>query len=1537
MPKSEKPKSPAVAKAKQENNTPQPPPSPVLHGLKLGCKRRLEDCTPLSGGKVGGKPGMNRGAIKTEKGGIHEHLSRTKAALVLSDGTRLEGFSFGAECSASGEVVFNTAMVGYPEALTDPSYRGQILTLTFPLVGNYGVPSDVKDDLGLSVYFESEFVHITALIVSEYSAESCHWNLKQSLSDWLTANKIPALYGIDTRALTQRIRDHGAMLGKIIFPGDDEKKIKQIDPNKLNLVAQVSCKEPKLFVSHAEPRLNMAGKRMRIVAIDCGIKANIIRYFMTKGVELLLVPWDHDISKEQYDGLFVSNGPGDPTKCVATIKHLKAIIDTPDCGETGKPVFGICMGNQLLALAAGCKTYKMKYGNRGANQPCIDTRTNRCYITAQNHGFAVDANSLPEGWTQFFVNANDGTNEGIIHQTRPIFSVQFHPEACAGPTDTDFLFENFLGRVAGQRTAVTIAYSPPPPTVQKVLLLGSGGLSIGQAGEFDYSGSQAIKALQEMRCKVVLVNPNIATVQTSEGMADRTYFLPVTLDMVRQVIDKERPDSILLQFGGQTALNCGIELMRAGVFDQYNVRVLGTPVDAIIATEDREIFSQKLIEINEKIAMGFPAVNLKEAKEAANTIGYPVIIRAAFALGGLGSGFADNETELAALCEKAFANSPQVLVEKSMKGWKEIEYEVVRDSQDNCITVCNMENFDPLGIHTGDSIVVAPSQTLSNTEYYKLRSVAIKVARHLGIVGECNIQYALDPNSEDYCIIEVNARLSRSSALASKATGYPLAYVAAKLALGQSLPVIRNSVTKTTTACFEPSLDYCVVKFPRWDLNKFHRVTAGLGSSMKSVGEVMSIGRSFQEAMQKAIRMATPGLLGFQPPPKGSPGHFTKEQISEELRNPTDMRMYALSQAFAHGESVDSIFEKTKINPWFLYKLQEVHQTRELLTSRAGETMTVDMMRLAKQQGFCDAQIAECVGSTEMEVRACRKALGVLPVVKQVDTLAAEFPAQTNYLYMTYHGDKNDPVVLPPDIANSKGTVVLGCGAYRIGSSVEFDWCAVNCVRTLRKLGKKAIVINYNPETVSTDYDECDLLYFEEISLERVLDVYEQEQASGLIVSVGGQVPNNLALPLEAQGVNILGTPPQNIDMAEDRNKFSSILDKIGVDQPEWGEVSNVAKAKEFCRRVGYPCLIRPSYVLSGAAMKVCFNDGDLTKFLRLACTVSGDNPVVISKFIEGAKEIEVDAVAHNGKVLNYAIGEHVENAGVHSGDATLILPAQKLFVETVRRAKRITRQIAAELNISGPFNLQLLAKENDVKVIECNVRASRTFPFVSKTLKVNFIELATKAMVMPGTFVAPAQISLLDLEYVGVKAPMFSFTRLAGADPVLGVEMASTGEVATFGEDKYDAILTSMMASGFKQPKSTVFVCIGPLHCKLEFLQSARELLELGLTLYCSQGTYDFYKGHGLAVKLLHKPSAQKEPNVASYLAEGKLDMVINVRDTHADDGSITDGYTIRRKAVDFSVCLLTDIKLSILIIEAMFRKKEPVIKAWDQFGMVA
>ena len=1329
------------------------------------------------------------------------------------------------------------------------------------------------------------------------------------------------------------------MLGKIVFQGDKESSVKQVNPNLSNLVDQVSLKAPQLYKTHKEPLLNKAGERMRILAVDCGIKANIVRYFMINGVDLLVVPWDYEFTKEKYDGLFISNGPGDPTMCAPTIAQLKIALTQ----ET--PIFGICLGNQLLALAAGCKTYKMKYGNRGANQPCIDTRTNRCYITAQNHGFAVDSKTLPSGWSEFFVNANDHTNEGIIHQTKPYFSVQFHPEACAGPTDTDFLFKMFLDRVRGNAAPVTIAHTPRGAPPQKVLLLGSGGLSIGQAGEFDYSGSQA-KALKEVQCHTVLINPNIATVQTSQGMADRVYFQPVTFEVVKEVIIKERPDSILLQFGGQTALNCGVELYNSGLLDEYNVRVLGTPVEAILATEDREIFSNKLREINEKIAMGFPAVTDDEAVAAAEKIGYPVILRAAFALGGLGSGFAHDEASCRKLATTALSSSPQVLVERSMKGWKEIEYEVVRDACDNCITVCNMENFDPLGVHTGDSIVVCPSQTLSNAEYMKLRQVAIKVARHLGIVGECNIQYALDPDSEDYCIIEVNARLSRSSALASKATGYPLAYVAAKLALGEPLPLVRNSVTRTTTACFEPSLDYCVVKFPRWDLNKFRNVAAGLGSSMKSVGEVMAIGRNFPEAMQKAIRMAVPGVNGFEPVGLTSSGigeFDTDEKIVQELSNPTDRRMFAIAAAFEAGYSIEQCFELSRINPWFLSRLHSVHLFRKQMHDYKVDTVPRELLRHGKQEGFSDKQLGLAFGCTENDVRIRRKAEGVLPFVKQIDTLAAEFPAQTNYLYMTYAASESDARVevatAPghmPTGGKQRSTVVLGCGAYRIGSSVEFDWCAVSCIRTLRKLGHRSIMVNYNPETVSTDYDECDILFFEEISLERVLDIYEEEQADGLILSVGGQVPNNLALPLQAANVNILGTDPQCIDKAEDRNKFSKILDTIGVDQPEWVEVSSTEEAISFCNRVTYPCLIRPSYVLSGAAMRVVFNDEDLVKFLMKASDVSPDHPVVISKFVEGAKEIEVDAVAKDGVIINYAIGEHVENAGVHSGDATLMLPAQKLYVETVRRVKRISRAIARELNISGPFNLQLLSKDNEVKVIEANVRASRTFPFVSKTLKVDFIEIATRVMV--GVPIVPAQISLLDLDYVAIKAPMFSFTRLAGADPILGVEMASTGEVATFGEDKYEAILTSMRAANFKAPKNSVFLCIGPLQAKLEFLVSVKEMIDCGLTIFCSQGTYDFYSSRGIAVSMLNKPSTNVEPNVKSYLAEGKIDLVINIRDSKADSGSMTDGYLIRRTAVDFSVCLLTDVKLASLIVAAMHRRHHGhhvPIKAWDEFGI--
>ena len=1066
------------------------------------------------------------------------------------------------------------------------------------------------------------------------------------------------------------------------------------------------------------------------------------------------------------------------------------------------------------------------------NQPCIDLRTTRCYITSQNHGYAVDSNSLPEGWKTMFMNANDMSNEGIIHTSKKIFSVQFHPEAAGGPYDTDFLFSDFLEMCDTDphavKTTVTLV-SPTAyirPVVHKVLLLGSGGLSIGQAGEFDYSGSQAIKALKEQNKEVILINPNIATVQTSKGMADKTYFLPVDAATVIDVIKKERPDSIILSMGGQTALNTGVELTEMGAFEKYGVQVLGTPIPAIVMTEDREVFAKMLQSIGESAALSFSATTVAQAIEAAEKVKYPCLVRAAFALGGLGSGFANNESELVALANKAFAVSPQILVDEDLRGWKEVEYEVVRDCRNNCITVCNMENFDPLGIHTGDSIVVAPSQTLSNREYFKLRKCAQKVVRHLGIVGECNIQYALHPESERFCIIEVNARLSRSSALASKATGYPLAYVACKLGLGMDLVSIKNMVTKDTTACFEPSLDYCVVKIPRFDLAKFNRVSNKMGSAMKSVGEVMAIGRRFEETFQKAIRMINPSLAGFEPLPKMS--NITGPELEKQLREPDHERVFAVAAALRKGWSVDRIHELTKIDRWYLHKLNHINTMNRALEETTGGVNALKRNHLAalKGFGFSDLQIANGVknGANELAVRRRRQQLGVVPYVKQIDTLAAEFPAQTNYLYMTYNAKEHD---IPFD---DNGVMVLGCGPYCIGSSVEFDWCAVSCVRQLRKSGIKAIVVNYNPETVSTDYDESDRLYFEELSFERVLDIYEQEHARGVVVSVGGQIPNNLAMPLHGVGVNIMGTSPENIDRAEDREKFSAMLDDLGVDQPEWKEltIGDPAGMKASCDRMGYPLLVRPSFVLSGAAMRVASTWEELSAFLDQAIGLNPEHPVVVTRFILNAKEIEFDGVASHGKILNYAISEHVENAGVHSGDATLVLPAQHLYVETIRRIKKISSVIAKSLDITGPFNMQFIAKDNFVKVIECNLRASRTFPFVSKTFDFNFISLATKAMLnIP---CKPHNISLLDLEYVGVKAPQFSFTRLQGADPTLGVEMSSTGEVACFGKTIHEAYLLALKATRFKMPTKShnVLLSIGPSRSKSEFVESAQQLVEM-------------------------------------------------------------------------------------------------------------
>ena len=1065
--------------------------------------------------------------------------------------------------------------------------------------------------------------------------------------------------------------------------------------------------------------------------------------------------------------------------------------------------------------------------------------------------------------------------------------------------------------------------------VKKVLLLGSGALKIGEAGEFDYSGSQALKALKEEGIETVLINPNIATVQTSEGIADNVYFLPVTPYFVERVIAKERPDGILLSFGGQTALNCGVELYKSGVLERYGIKVLGTPVQAIIDTEDREKFVQRLDEIGVKTIRSEAVCNNSQARRAATQLGYPVIIRAAYALGGLGSGFCNNEQELDELCEKAFSYSSQLLVEKSLKGWKEIEYEVVRDRYDNCITVCNMENFDPLGIHTGESIVVAPSQTLSNSEYHKLRELAIRIIRHIGIVGECNVQYALDPESEDYRVIEVNARLSRSSALASKATGYPLAFVAAKLGLGYGLFELKNTVTKSTSAFFEPALDYVVCKIPRWDLSKFHGVERELGSSMKSVGEVMSIGRTFEEAIQKGLRMIGQGMHGFV-----ENKELKITDIDKALREPTDKRIFVISKAMRAGYTVDEIHSLTKIDKWFLYKLQNIMKTSKQLHSyNALQAIPSNLLRNAKRQGFSDFQIARAIGEDDVEqgalkVRAHRKALGILPVVKQIDTLAAEYPAQTNYLYLTYSGEEDDVAYA----GDKRSVVVLGSGAYRIGSSVEFDWCGVQALNTIRREGYRSVMINYNPETVSTDYDICDRLYFDELTFERVLDIIEKENPHGVIVSTGGQIPNNLALRLDSQGVHILGTSAASIDNAEDRDKFSAMLDRIGVDQPEWRALTSMKDIAAFIDKVGFPVLVRPSYVLSGAAMNVCSNNDELNRFLKLAANVSQKHPVVVSRFIEHSKEIEMDAVAQDGEIVAYAISEHIEFAGVHSGDATIQFPPQKLYIETVRRIKRISRKIAKELNISGPFNIQYLARDNDIKVIECNLRASRSFPFVSKVLKLNFIDMATRIML--GERVEKPAKSLFDLDYVGIKASQFSFNRLQNADPVLGVDMASTGEVGCLGEDTQCAILKAMLSVGYRIPQKNILLSTGDAKQKADMLSAARLLQQKGYSLFATGGTSRYLSENGVDNTLVYWPDEKREPQALGLLRRKEIDMVVNIpKDLSV--GELDNGYQIRRAAVDLNIPLLTNARLASAFISAFcsLSVDDLIIKSWAEY----
>ncbi|RXM30006.1 Carbamoyl-phosphate synthase [ammonia], mitochondrial [Acipenser ruthenus] len=1350
----------------------------------------------------------------------------------------MKGFSFGHHGSSSGELVFNTGLVGYPESLTDPSYRGQVLTLTYPIVGNYGVPNTTElDELGLVKHLESERIQVSGLLVQDYSHEYSHWNSNKSLSQWLQEEKEVKVFG--------------------------------------------------------------KGNPVKVVAVDCGIKHNIIRLLVKRGAEVHLVPWDHDLLGMEYDGLFISNGPGDPALARTLIENVRKVLES----DRTEPVFGICMGNQITALAAGAKSYKLPMGNRGQNQPVVNLLNDQAFITAQNHGFGIDSKSLPPGWSPLFINANDNTNEGIMHNSKPIFTAQFHPEAKGGPTDTEFLFDAFLSLIKnGKETSIAAVMPkkfPLPKRVQvsKVLVLGSGGLSIGQAGEFDYSGSQAVKALKEENLNTILMNPNIASVQTNEvgiKQADSVYFLPVTPEFVTEVIKTEKPDGILLSMGGQTALNCGVALFQSGVLKKYGVKVLGTPVESIMATEDRQLFSDKLMEIDEKIAPSFAVNSVADALQAADQIGYPVMLRSAYALGGLGSGLCATKDKLLETAKKALAMSTQILVEKSLLGWKEVEYEVVRDIADNCVTVCNMENFDPLGIHTGDSIVVAPSQTLSNEEYHMLRETAIKVVRHLGIVGECNIQYALCPTSLDYCIIEVNARLSRSSALASKATGYPLAFVAAKLALGITLPEIKNAVSGKTTACFEPSLDYIVTKIPRWDLDRFQGTSQEIGSAMKSVGEVMAVGRSFEESIQKALRMCHPSVDGFMPRLPMNKPWAKKQDLEQELAVPSSTRIFSIAKALHNGMSVDQIHSLTAIDKWFLHKLRRIVALEKHMSHFRGSAVPDDLLIKAKQDGFSDLQMGQALGVSETKSRQLRLERNVKPWVKQIDTLAAEYPAVTNYLYCTYHGQEHDLDF------NDHGVMVLGCGPYHIGSSVEFDWCAVSSIRALRRLDRRTVVVNHNPETVSTDFDECDRLYFEELSLERILDISQQEGCSGSIISVGGQIPNNLAVPLFQNGVNILGTSALQIHRAEERSVFSSILDELGVAQAPWKALSSLEEAFIFAERVGYPCLLRPSYVLSGSAMNVVYGEEEMKNFLEEAALVSQEHPVVITKFIEGAREVELDAVAKDGKVLVHAITEHVEDDGVHSGDATLMLPTQTISQGALEKVKSATRKIAKAFEISGPFNTQFLVKGNDVMVIECNLRASRSFPFVSKTIGVDFIDVATRVMV--GEDLDESQLPSLEnpvipMDYVGIK-------------------------VACFGPDIYSAFLKAMLSTGFKLPQKGIL--IGIQHSfRPKFLATAHQLREEGFKLYATEATSVWLNANDVPSSPVGWPSQEDEDgppslsNIYRLINEGEIDLVVNLPNSNTK--FIRDNFLIRRMAIDHGVPLITNFQVVKLFAEAI------------------
>ena len=1452
-----------------------------------------------------------------------------KTILQLNTGHKFVGKSFGRQIEEDeyGEIVFQTGMVGYPESLTDPSYSNQILVLTYPLIGNYGIGEPVYDEYGIDKIFESNNIHIKALVVGEYNPKYSHWRGKKSLGDWLNEKGIIGISGVDTRELVKIIRENQDIVGRISDGNGNGNGDGNDDGNNdINGNGEVTIQDitNSIKLQDVSLKIDLFGKQttenkiiinrnpdlLNILVIDCGIKNSQLRGLLRHNVQLTVVNTEYNFVNEvlnnEYDGIFISNGPGDPTTSTFVVQQLQQIFES----NYTIPVFGICYGHQLIGLASGNSIGKMKYGNRGHNIPCNLVGTQKCYITSQNHGYEVLLSGTNDEWSELFVNSNDGSNEGLIHSSKPLFSVQFHPEARAGPTDTVFLFNIFIDRcksifnikdriyeIVNNGLKHSIEYvNNVKHNIKKILILGSGGLSIGQAGEFDYSGSQAIKAFKEENIEVVLVNPNIATIQTSKGLADKIYYLPVTPEYVKQVIDKEQPDGISLSFGGQTALNCGVKLHEQGHLQ--NIKILGSSLQTVMDAEDRERFKNILEEIGEYTAPSRVVSNIEEAMEFSKEIGYPLLIRSSFALGGLGSGFANNQEEMINILNVAFNNNSHVIIDKSLKGWKELEYEIVRDSYDNCISVCNMENIDPLGIHTGESIVVAPSQTLSDKEYNCLRRVAFKVIRRLGIIGECNIQYALDPESSKYYIIEVNPRLSRSSALASKATGYPLAYIAAKLSLGYSLLEIKNSITRLT-ACYEPSLDYCVVKVPRWDLRKFPMVDDKLGSSMKSVGEVMSISRSFEEAFQKALRMANENILGFY----GTDKNW--KSTEDELRNPNNNRINSIANSFYSGQyGVDEMYDLTRIDKWYLKKMWKIIEMQKNLESMNGnDVIAKELLHRAKRIGFSDYQISKMIKKTEIFVRDLREEYNIKPVVKQLDTVAAEYPCFTNYLYLTYNGDYND-------IGFDEETViVLGSGVYRIGSSVEFDWCAVNCVRELRDRGYKTVMINYNPETVSTDYDEVDRLYFDEITFESVMDIYGFENCKGVVLSMGGQIANNIAMALHRKEVKIIGTNPENIDNAENRFKFSRMLDQIGIDQPEWRELTDSTSTMSFCTEVGYPCLVRPSYVLSGAMMCVIYSQEEMDEYLQNVI-ISNDYPVVISKFITGAKEIEVDAVADKGVLKLWAISEHVEDAGVHSGDATLILPPKNINETTRNLLIKNTQKIAKKLEIDGPFNIQYIAKNNELKVIECNLRVSRSFPFVSKVKDINFIRIATKIMIG-----ADYTIDNEEEAYTGVKVPQFSFNRLANADNRLGVEMLSTGEVACFGENYNEAYLKALSATGFKvNNKCNVLVSIGSSHDKNELLDSMRLLNRNGFNLYGTNGTAEYYNDLGINMVSL------VNDDITNKIKEGFFGLVINISiPNKIRKNKKTSGYFIRRLSIDYSIPIIINIKCAKLYIDSI------------------